>query len=132
MEKKESEQIPMLFIRIPQSYQDEMGSLFLYELTRGYWRVNEAKVNDVEKWPYAASVFKDKILEVYKIDAWQKGSDAVMLTRIPTAKDKRRYVFTGTLAPKDIRKKFVGKSVVSFQKGDRSPVRYVELTNEVE
>ena len=130
MKRKTVVQIPMLLIRIPKTYQDGMGSLFLYELTRGYWRVNEAKVGDVEKWPYAAAVFAGKILEVYKIDAWQKGSEAVMLTRIPNDRDKDRYVFTGTLAPTEIRQKFVGKACVSFQKGDQFPVRYVELSNE--
>ena len=125
MAKKSNVPVHMLLIRIPKSYQVGMGSLFLYELTRGYWRVDIQKIGNVKAWPYAAVVFKDTILEVYKIDAWQTGAEAVMLTRVPNAAEKDRYVFTGTIAPKSIRQRFVGQSCLNFKPGDQSPVRYL-------
>ncbi len=123
----------MLLIRISLTYSEDMGSLFLYEAVRGFWRVNQSKVDDVAKWPYAAAVFKGKIIQVYSIAKWEKAKDSVMLTRIPSETEKDRYVFTGTVAPKEIRDMFVGKSCADcFKRGDRSPVRYVELTGDDE
>lgn len=133
MEENVEMQTPMLLIRIPRTYSEDMGSLFLYEAMRGFWRVNQAKVDDVDKWPYAAAVFNGKIIQVYSIAKWEKAKDAVMLTRVPNEAEKERYVFTGTVAPKEIRDMFVGKSCADcFKKGDRSPVRYVELSDEGE
>ncbi len=126
-------QVPMLLVRIPHTYCEEMGSLFLYEATRGFWRVNHDRVADIGEWPYAAAVFNGKIIQVYSIAKWDKAKDAVMLTRVANEAEKERYVFTGTIAPKEIRDMFVGKSCADcFKKGDQSPVRYVELTGDDE
>ena len=48
MAKKSNMPVHMLLIRIPKTYQVGMGSLFLYELTRGYWRVDIQKVGNVK------------------------------------------------------------------------------------
>jgi len=129
MNQDNDQAIGMLLIRIPQTYQENAGSLFLYEYTRGFWRVDKNRVDDIEKWPYAAAVFEGKIMEVYKIAKWERANEAVMLTRTPTDAEKSRHVFTGTLAEAEIRNRFRGMSC-PFKAGDQAPVRYVELNNE--
>ncbi len=114
----------VILIRINQLYQNEMTAHGLYEVTRGYWRVNLEKA---QKARYAMAVYYGMVLEVYEIVPWFPAF-STMMHRSVTDKEaiRGRYEFVGKTAEETIRKKYRDKSVASiFSKGDQNPIRYV-------
>lgn len=76
MEENVEMQTPMLLIRILRTYSEDMGSLFLYEATRGFWRVNQAKVDDEDE--RGTTLGETKTAEVSKSEkSAKKESEAV-------------------------------------------------------
>lgn len=112
----------LVVIKINQTYRDGMSERELYEYTRGFWR---RKIESVEPAKYALAVVFGEVKEVYRIDKWVHASEVNNKFRkyIP-ARHFKRIAFTGDLAPDDIRKKYLGKSVKYLYKyGEASPVK---------
>ena len=78
-----------------------------YEATRGCWRI---RIPDIKKYPYVLSVTDGLVKEVYKVIEWHTKGE--------------RKEFTGTVAPENIRKTFIGKRIPDYysKKGMASPV----------
>ena len=114
----------VVIIKINQSYDLHMSALQLYDITRGCWR---RKIESVESAKYALATYKGEVVEVYKIDYWCHASELNRKT-IPYNPEKHRYRigFSGSVAPGEIREKYVGKSVKNFFKwGEADPVKLI-------
>ena len=106
---------PTMVIKINRRYREGMNKDELYETTRQWWAV---RLTSVQRMKYALAVVNGRVLEVYKIDSWEKDEDV-------HEEHGGRYRFTGSVATGTKRSKFVGKSVKSlFVKGAANPIRY--------
>ena len=67
---------------------------------------------------YVASVYLGIIREVFIVHKWSQSNEA------------NRNYFEGELAPDEIRKKYINKSVSEYWKmGSQNPVKYVGVPN---
>ena len=80
-----------------------------YEATRGCWRI---KIPSLTKFPYVFSVTDGIVREVYKVNEWHENTY------------RQRKEFTGVIAPKEIRDRFINKRIPEYysKKGMASPV----------
>jgi len=113
---------PSILIRINQLFHYGMTPMELYDATRSCWRIGE----DRKKAKYAFAVFDGIVQEVYLIRQWFKGGETLL--SIPGERDNDRWEFVGNIAPKEIRTKYLNKSVNHyFKKGNQSPIVYVNI-----
>jgi hypothetical protein len=120
---------PSLLIRINRAYRDNMPAGELYEYTRGRWKID---VERAKKAKYGFAVYQGIIREVYEISEWHRAGETseerleqegIIGTDDPAL--HRRYEFTGSVAPNDIRSKYLLKSVRhEFNKGSANPIKY--------
>jgi hypothetical protein len=112
-----------ILITINQLYRSNMSAQALYEATRGIWVIGPRR----EKAEYAMAVFQGVVREVYRIDKWDPSGTNEYKTRDTSYfKDcvPPRWEFSGEVAPKEIREKYIDKSV---GKGLQNPIRYVNI-----
>ena len=113
---------PSILIRINQLFHYGMTPMELYDATRSCWRIGE----DRKKVKYAFAVFDGIVQEVYIIRQWFKGGETLL--SIPGERDNDRWEFVGNIAPKEIRTKYLNKSVNHYStKGNQSPIIYVNI-----
>lgn len=121
---------PALLIRINQLFRHNMSPVELYEATRGVWRIGPRK----HVPEYALAVFEGVVREVYSIDSWHGANTTPYETRNEELAERDvtgRSEFLGSVAPEDIRRLYLGRSVKSyFRKGQQSPVTYVNCPKE--
>lgn len=113
----------LILINIRQLYRHGMSPLELYDATRSAWKVGPRR----EAAEYAFAVYAGTVRAAYSIAAWVPGG-STMLTREHSdrTKPRERFEFVGTLAPKPIQRKYLGKSVRQyFAAGSQNPVRYI-------
>ena len=110
----------IIAFKVNKSYKENMTETELYDITRGCWRINRERAQLVD---YAFSVYEGTIIEVYKIEKWLPGEE-LQRTTFPDEKvPKKRYGFKGEIAEKEIRDKYIGKSII-YKKGEQSPFKY--------
>ena len=111
----------VILLNLAKSYDSENPptKFELYEITRGYWRVNFDNVKDIE---YALAVAGGEILEVYKIAAWFPAETTLRSVETPSENVENRLEFVGKIAPEKIRDKYIGKKVETQQ----NPVRMIK------
>ena len=113
---------PFMIIKINQLYREGMPAEELYEITRGYWRLN---VEHARKVPYVLAVTHGTVVEVYMPKEWYPAGTTKMTFRDAPRDPDHRYEFTGEIAPEKIRNEFLGRSVKElFSKGCAAPVTY--------
>lgn len=101
----------MLLIRINRLFRYNMSTEEIYEATRKHWNIGERG----RKIKIVCSVYRGIIREVFVPERWRK-----------SAAIKGRSYFTGKVAPKSIRDKYLNKSVTSYlSKGSQNPIKYV-------
>lgn len=121
-----------ILIRINKTFQKSMDRQALYDYTRGRWKVNTDRAKNAE---YAIAVFKGIVQEVYEIEDWHKAGTTDSSRKIndkPELNSTKsligRYEFTGKLAPKEIRKKYIHRSVKHyFVRGNSNPINYIDV-----
>lgn len=102
---------PVLLIRINRLFRHNMSTEEIYEATRKHWNIGERG----RKVKIVCSVYRGIIREVFIAERWRKSSAL-----------KGRSMFTGKVAPKNIRNKYLHKSVTSYlSKGSQNPIKYV-------
>ena len=102
---------PVLLIKINRLYRPHMNSTEIYEVTRKHWNIGER----ARKIKIVCAVYRGIIREVFIAESWRKSSAI-----------KGRSFFTGNVAPKSIREKYLHKSVTSYlSKGSQNPIKYV-------
>jgi uncharacterized protein len=112
---------PALLIRVNQLYRYGMSNDELYDITRGVWKIGTRR----EKAKYAFAVYKGLVREVYQIKKWSQAGTTEYRTR--TFNDvnvPERWEFTGVVAERMIRDKYVGKSIKN-KMNSRYPIAYV-------
>ena len=114
---------PAILIRIKQLYRPNMPAHGLYEATRGVWRLGPRR----EKVRLALAVFDGIVREVYEIAHWQEaGSTSYSSRPQKDVKLPGRWEFTGHVAAREIREKYIGRSVAAyFKRGQQNPIVYV-------
>lgn len=106
-----------IMININQLFREHMGSLELYEATRGIWVVGQRR----EKADYAMTVYKGVIREVYRISAWYPAGTLLYKTRDASEfKNTKRWEFEGVVA-EEIREEYLGKFIGL---GGQNPISY--------
>ncbi len=112
---------PVLLIRINKLYRHGMSAQELYEATRGIWKLGPRR----EGASYAFAVFEGLVREVYEIHDWYPAGTTKYETReVRQAEDRQE--FEGRVVPEEVRRRYVGRSVVDyFPKGSQNPFRYV-------
>jgi hypothetical protein len=113
----------IMMIRINDTYSDSLSPLELYEMTRGFWRVD---VNHAEQADYVLAVYQGVVREVYKIAGWFPGGTTFTQRLEDEDWVQGRYEFVGKIAEAPIRQKYRFKSVAHFfPKGCQTPIRYL-------
>jgi len=103
---------PAILININNLYQRDMSEKEIYDATRKSWKVSISHVSDIK---IACSVYRGIIREVFTINRW-----------LPSPEVKGRYMFEGKVAPKNVREKYINKSISKYwKKGSRNPIKYV-------
>jgi len=114
----------VILININKLFRPNMSVHDLYDATRSAWKVAPGR-HDPE---FALSVYGGVIREMYSIEAWVKGGSTMKLRDKegrPTPRQDR-WEFVGQVAPEDIRRRYVGRSVSGyFKSGAQNPVQYV-------
>lgn len=112
----------VIAIKINQAYRENMTELELYEVTRGYWKVN---VKKAEKADYVFSVYKGMIKEVYKVREWLPAGTIPRPTLPDAETPAGRFEFVGEIAEENIRDKYIEKSIANlYRKGEANPIKY--------
>lgn len=116
----------IMLIKINRLYHNNMTPTELYEITRGYWRVN---LEQAKKVKYVLAVYYGIVLEVYEVVAWFPAFSTMMHQRIEDVNSDKlssRYEFVGRIADDIVRKKYKDKSVSNiFLKGEQNPIKYI-------
>ena len=114
---------PSILIRINRLYRYGMSPDELYETTRGVWRIGPRR----EAAELAFSVFRGIVLEVYTIQTWYPAGTLPYKYRpIEHVRRPGRWEFQGEVAPKEIRDKYVDKSVANyFPRRSQNPIKYL-------
>lgn len=104
-----------LLIRINRLYRYGMPDEELYEATRKYWRIGLR-----EHMPrIVCAVYAGIVREVYIADTWERPPDT-------TGKVQGRVAFTGNVAGREVREKYLNKSVAHvWKRGSQNPIKYV-------
>jgi hypothetical protein len=117
-----------ILIRITKQYRYGMTDQELYDATRTAWRVDKKKRSHIE---YAFAVYEGVIREVYRVTGWHDGGSTFnTLTGGHRRHRPGRAEFVGTLAPPDIRNRYIDRFVGDlFLPGARYPFRYINMPN---
>lgn len=118
---------PAVIINIARSYVRAKSTQELYDYTRSAWRVNPK--NRESSPQYAFAIFQRIIREVYEITGWLDGGSTMRgIEGKGRPKLKRnRKEFVGKLASDNLRRRYLGKSVLEEQLPPRgsNPIKYV-------
>lgn len=112
----------IIAIKVNRSYNENMTENELYDIARGCWKIDIKKAQQAD---YVISVYKGIIIEVYKIEQWLP-AELLRRTTLPYVEaDKGRYGFDGKIAGKEIRDKYIGKSMEAlYKRGEANPIKY--------
>lgn len=91
----------MLF-RVTELYHNDMTPYEIYEITRGYWKINLERAKQAK---YALAIYDGMVLDVYEIMEWFPAFSTMTYQRKDNQeKLKDRFEFVGNIAPENIRK----------------------------
>ena len=109
---------PTAVIKVNRLYRKDITDEELSDITRGYWRTSRIKA---QKCDVVLSVYRGQVLEVYCVEAWVKGENLKLSTRL-NAYRSGSYGFNGHVATKAIRDKFIGRYVNKlYRHGNQNP-----------
>ena len=106
---------PVIIININKKYVRGNSSKEIYESTKQAWVVGKQKR---ETTKYALSEYCGIVIEVFEILGWYE-------IETPQNKRKNRWGFHGKVAKKEIRDKYINKSLAhTKKKGAANPIKY--------
>lgn len=112
----------VIAIKINRSYREGMSKEALYEVTRGYWRLD---VKRAEKAQYIFSVYGGVIKEVYEIMGWLPAGTVPRPTLPEAEIPVGRYEFVGEIAEDSVRNRYIERSIADlYRKGEANPIKY--------
>ncbi len=108
---------PVIIININKTYERGSGKEGIYKATKESWAIDQNRIKSIN---YALSEYRGLIVEVFKIKSWYP-----VETKDKHGKPKTRWGFDGEVAEKDVRDKYINKSVAHTKKcGSSNPIRY--------
>ncbi len=114
----------IIAFNLRQSYRANMTEPELYDCTRGCWRIS---LENAQQCAYAFSVYENTVKEVYKIEKWLSAEELQRET-VPSEQDESgRYGFEGEIAEKEIRDKYLGKSLENICKKGQYSFKYLPV-----
>ena len=114
----------IIIIKLNKSFRSGMSSEELYDITRGCWK---RRIESVERAEFALAVYKEEVIEVYRITAWYSAQEEIRDT-VPFNPeiDLGRIIFKGEVAEEKVREKYIGKNISKlFKRGEASPVKTI-------
>lgn len=119
---------PAIVFRINKLYRPKMNAADLYDITRGFWRVDLFKA---KRCKYAMCAYEGRILEIYEIGEWFSAGTTFMLRKMSKS-DGNKKEFVGRICTEAaIRKRFLGKSISRMPGyGSRNEFLYFGLDSE--
>ena len=114
----------VLLIRINKLYYAGISAPELYEITRGVWKLDLERAQSVQ---YAFAVFNNVVREVYEVQGWFEAGQTAYFYQTPEEVEiLGRIEFVGRIAPEDVRKRYLFKSVSEyFTRAAANPIQYV-------
>lgn len=110
-----------VIININGQYNRCMGTAGIYQATKECWRMNKDRLKDIK---YVLSEYRGLIVEVYEVEKWYSKPRQYSSGK----KIGQTYLgwgFDGKVAPKNIRDKYINKSIAHLKKkGQANPVTY--------
>lgn len=100
-----------IVIKLARSYREGMSKEALYDVTRGYWKVNLKRARQAE---YALSVYQGIVREVYEIDQWLPAGSVPRPTLPDAEVPGDRYEFTGKVAENRIRNRYIDQFIAGL------------------
>lgn len=114
----------IIAFNLRQSYHPNLTKDELYDRTRGCWRISRA---NAQQYSYAFSVYENTIKEIYKIEKWLSAEELQRETVPYNRNDSGKYGFEGKIAEKEIRDKYLGKSLENICKKGQYSFRYLPV-----
>ena len=112
----------IIAIKINRSYRENMTATELYEVTRGWWKLDIKRAKLAE---YVFSVYQNMVKEVYKIYDWLPAGSIPRITLLDETIPADRFEFVGEIAEPNIREKYIDKSLANlYRNGEANPVKY--------
>lgn len=112
----------VIAIKVNCSYKENITEAGLYDITRGYWKLNIKRAEQVE---YAMSIYKGIIKEIYEIEQWLPAGSTPRPVLPEAEVPEGRFEFVGKIAGEEIRNKYIGKSMADlYQRGEANPIKY--------
>jgi hypothetical protein len=115
----------VILININNLYHFWIWASELYEATRKSWALNPERAN---KARYAFCHYHWIVREVYELSGWNKCHDLQKLNNVWYKITNRRFEFTWTIATKEVREKYLHKSIEQyFKPWSQNPIKYVNV-----
>ncbi|SUB00701.1 MULTISPECIES: LEM-3-like GIY-YIG domain-containing protein [Pannonibacter] len=96
----------IVIININKSYREAKFSKSFYDVTRGNWKIADRRTKKIK---FALSEYRGFIVEVFKVNSWEKVGD--------------RWRFSGVVADDAVRSRFLNKRLQK-KKGLANPIRF--------
>ena len=111
-----------VIININGLYTRAMGADSIYNATRGCWRMSGKRVKGIN---YVLSEFRGLIVEVFEVIEWYTEDRPYGQNSKKFGQTYKGYCFKGKVAPNDVRKKYINKSIAHKKvKGRANPITY--------
>lgn len=102
---------PVMLININKLYRPKMSPKDIFEVTKGNWKVGSR----AQDFKIVCAEYRGIIREVFKSQGWHK------------SKEEGRSYFEGSVAPDNIRNKYIHKSISKYRrKGSQNPIKYID------
>jgi hypothetical protein len=118
----------VVFVKLAQTYREGISDQELYEAARGVWNLSPETARD---YRYVLALWEGFVIEVYHVDRWQPANPVHYPSRNLQPTDfipGSGYLcteFEGAVAPAEIRRQYLGKSVRShFAAGGQVTCQY--------
>ena len=112
----------VIAIKINRSYRENMTATELYEITRGWWKLDIKRAKLAE---YVFSLYQGIVKEVYKVDDWLPAGSIPRISLPDEVAPRDRFEFVGDVAEPSIREKYIDKSLANlYRNGEANPVKY--------
>ena len=111
-----------VFININRKYERGKGGQSIYKATKETWTIDKKRLPHLK---YVLSEYKGLIVEVFEVDEWYRKERDYDPEAKKYGQKRIAYGFNGKVAPEEIRKKYLNKSIAHAKKGGSSfPIRY--------
>lgn len=111
-----------IIININKKYIRGRGTKAIYEATKETWSIDKKNIPHLK---YVLSEYKGLIVEVFEVDNWYEKERGYTPKAKKHGATKIGYGFNGHVAPEEIRKKYINKSIAHAKgKGASNSIRY--------